>query len=327
QGMAVSGEVEAGEHQAAGAGVPPMAVQVRDLRKSYGSRVAVDGLSFEAAGGEVFALLGPNGAGKTTTIEILEGYRHRDDGEVSVLGLDPQRQAHQLRQQIGLMLQEGGVYPQARPREILKLFASFYPKHDDPDRLLELVGLSGELKTPYRRLSGGQKQRLALALALIGCPRLVFLDEPTAGMDPQARRATWDIIRSLREQQVTVLLTTHYMDEAEQLADRIGIIDRGRLAAVGDMESLGRRDTPDTTVRMVAPANLELAELRALSAVKDAGEDQSGVYLFETEDPASLLAEVTAWAKRAGVAVRELRVGRESLEDIFLRLTGDRIRE
>ncbi len=325
--MAVSGEVEAGEHQAAGAGVPPMAVQVRDLRKSYGSRVAVDGLSFEAAGGEVFALLGPNGAGKTTTIEILEGYRHRDDGEVSVLGLDPQRQAHQLRQQIGLMLQEGGVYPQARPREILKLFASFYPKHDDPDRLLELVGLSGELKTPYRRLSGGQKQRLALALALIGCPRLVFLDEPTAGMDPQARRATWDIIRSLREQQVTVLLTTHYMDEAEQLADRIGIIDRGRLAAVGDMESLGRRDTPDTTVRMVAPANLELAELRALSAVKDAGEDQSGVYLFETEDPASLLAEVTAWAKRAGVAVRELRVGRESLEDIFLRLTGDRIRE
>ena len=301
------------------------AIRVQGLRKTYGSRVAVEELSFEAAAGEVFALLGPNGAGKTTTIEILEGYRSRDGGQVSVLGLDPQRQPHQLRQQIGLMLQEGGVYPQARPREILRLFASFYHKHDDPDKLLDLAGLSDSLSTPYRRLSGGQKQRLALALALIGCPRLVFLDEPTAGMDPQARRATWDIIRSLRQSEVTVLLTTHYMDEAEQLADRIGIIDRGRLVAVGDMESL--RDTSDTAVRMVAPAELDLAPLRELPGVKAVAEQPAGVYTIETDDPPALLVAVTAWAQRAEIGIRELRVGRESLEDIFLRLTGDRIRE
>ncbi|HLY64937.1 MAG TPA: ABC transporter ATP-binding protein [Chloroflexota bacterium] len=303
------------------------AISVEGLRKTYGARVAVEGLSFTAGAGEVFALLGPNGAGKTTTIEILEGYRSRDAGEVAVLGLDPQREPNKLRQQIGLMLQEGGVYPQVRPREILALFASFYRDHQDPDKLLELVGLAESLKTPYRRLSGGQKQRLALALALVGCPRVVFLDEPTAGMDPQARRATWDIIRSLRESRVTVLLTTHYMDEAEQLADRIGIIDRGRLVAVGDMESLRRQpESADTSVRMVAPAGLDLTELRALDGVKAVREEQSGAYIFETTEPPALLAEVTAWARQREVSVRELRVGRESLEDIFLRLTGDRMR-
>ncbi|HEX6513243.1 MAG TPA: ABC transporter ATP-binding protein [Chloroflexota bacterium] len=298
------------------------------LRKTYGSRVAVEDLSFQTQAGEVFALLGPNGAGKTTTIEILEGYRSRDAGEVSVLGLDPQRQAPQLRRQIGLMLQEGGVYPQARSREIVRLFASFYPKHDDPQRLIELVGLDDSLSTPYRRLSGGQKQRLALALALVGCPKLVFLDEPTAGMDPQARRATWDIIRSLRDSGVTVLLTTHYMDEAEQLADRIGIIDRGQLVAVGDMESLRRQpESYETAVRMVAPAGLDLAELQTMESVSTAVEQQSGVYLFETSDPPAVLAAVTGWARQRQIGIRELRVGRESLEDIFLRLTGDRIRD
>jgi ABC-2 type transport system ATP-binding protein len=303
------------------------AVRVEGLRKAYGSRVAVDDLSFSAAPGEVFALLGPNGAGKTTTIEILEGYRHRDGGEVEVLGLDPQRQTRRLRQQIGLMLQEGGVYPQARPREILSLFAQFYPTHENVDGLLEQVGLSDSLKTPYRRLSGGQKQRLALALALVGCPRMVFLDEPTAGMDPQARRATWDIIRNLRDRDVTVLLTTHYMDEAEQLADRIGIIDRGRLAAVGDMESLRNQpDAPDTTVRMVAPAGLDLAALHTIERVDRVAEPQHGVYRFETADPPAVLAAVTSWARDNLVPIRELRVGRESLEDIFLRLTGDRMR-
>jgi ABC-2 type transport system ATP-binding protein len=247
---------------------------------------------------------------------------------VEVLGLDPQKQPRELRRQIGLMLQEGGVYPQVKPREILSLFASFYPKHEDPDELLRRVGLAESLQTPYRRLSGGQKQRLALAMALVGCPRLVFLDEPTAGMDPQARRATWDIIRSLREAQVTALLTTHYMDEAEQLADRIGIIDRGRLVAVGDMESLRRQpDSTESSVRMVAPAGLDLDEIRRLDSVAAVSEQQSGVYLFDTADAPSLLAQVTAWARDRQVPVRELRVGRESLEDIFLRLTGDRMRE
>ncbi len=303
------------------------AIRVEGLRKTYGSRVAVDDLSFSAGSGEVFALLGPNGAGKTTTIEILEGYRSRDAGVVSVLGLDPEREAHQLRQHMGLMLQEGGVYPQVRPREILSLFASFYDQHDDPDRLLKLVGLEDSAAVPYRRLSGGQKQRLALALALVGCPRLVFLDEPTAGMDPQARHATWDIIRSLRQSGVTVLLTTHYMDEAEQLADRIGIIDRGHLVAVGDMESLQRQpESQDSSVRMVAPAGLDLSQLQALPGVSSVREAQTGVYLFETSDAPRLLADVASWARDQQVPIRELRVGRESLEDIFLRLTGDRIR-
>ncbi|MBV9119332.1 MAG: ABC transporter ATP-binding protein [Chloroflexi bacterium] len=303
------------------------AVRVEGLRKSYGSRVAVQDLSFSAQAGEVFALLGPNGAGKTTTIEILEGYRDRDAGEVSILGLDPRREPHKLRQQVGLMLQEGGVYPQARPREILALFAQFYDEHQDVDALLEQVGLADSLKTSYRRLSGGQKQRLALALALVGRPKVAFLDEPTAGMDPQARRATWEIIRGLRDRQVTVLLTTHYMDEAEQLADRIGIIDRGRLVAVGDMESLRRQpDTSETTVRMVAPAGLDAAELRTIGSVAAVAEDQSGVYTFETSDPATLLVDLTSWAQSHQVVIRELRVGRESLEDIFLRLTGDRMR-
>ncbi len=303
------------------------AIRVEGLRKTYGSRVAVDDLSFSAGSGEVFALLGPNGAGKTTTIEILEGYRSRDAGVVSVLGLDPEREAHQLRQHMGLMLQEGGVYPQVRPREILSLFASFYDQHDDPDRLLKLVGLEDSAAVPYRRLSGGQKQRLALALALVGCPRLVFLDEPTAGMDPQARHATWDIIRSLRQSGVTVLLTTHYMDEAEQLADRIGIIDRGHLVAVGDMESLQRQpESQDSSVRMVAPAGLDLSQLQALPGVSSVREAQTGVYLFETSDAPRLLADVASWARDQQVLIRELRVGRESLEDIFLRLTGDRIR-
>jgi ABC-2 type transport system ATP-binding protein len=303
------------------------AIRVEGLRKTYGELVAIEELSFSAAAGEVFALLGPNGAGKTTTIEILEGYRSRDAGEVAVLGLDPQRQPGELRQRIGLMLQEGGVYPQARPPEILRLFASFYAEPDDPAALLEKVGLTDSAKTPYKRLSGGQKQRLALAMALVGKPQLVFLDEPTAGMDPQARRATWDIIRSLRESGVTILLTTHYMDEAEQLADRIGIIDRGRLVAVGDMESLRRQpDSSETTVWMVAPAGLQSEALLALDAVKAAREQQSGVYVLETADPPAALKAVTAWAQAGGVAIRELRVGRESLEDIFLRLTGDRMR-
>ncbi|MHB8618561.1 MAG: ABC transporter ATP-binding protein [Chloroflexota bacterium] len=303
--------------------VPP-AVRVEHLRKSYGTRLAIEDLSFEVYEGEVFALLGPNGAGKTTTIEILEGYRRRDAGDVRVLGYDPGREPGRLRRCVGLMLQEGGVYPQARPREILSLFAAFYPEADDPDELLELVGLTDAVKTTYRRLSGGQKQRLALALALVGRPRLVFLDEPTAGMDPQARHATWDIISSLRRRHVTVILTTHYMDEAEQLADRIGIMDLGRMVDVGDLESL--RGGDETTVRLTLRGTPDLAELAGLPGVRAARLEQPGVYVFETPDPIALLAELTAWAARRGILLRELRVGGESLEEIFLRLTGSQMR-
>ena len=302
-----------------------LAVSVEDLRKSYGPRVALDGLSFEVRAGELFALLGPNGAGKTTTIEILEGYRRRDGGRVSVLGHDPQREPGKLRPRIGLMLQEGGIYPQARPREMLALFAAFYPEPEDPDHLIKLVGLEGSLKTPYRRLSGGQKQRLSLALALIGRPKLVFLDEPTAGLDPQARRATWEILCNLRARGVTTLLTTHYLDEAEQLADRIAIIDRGRLVALGTLDAL--RGGSGQVVRVVIPPDLDPARLRALPSAAAVREEEPGVVLVESARPPALLAELTAWALREGVAIREIRVGHESLEEIFLRLTGRALRE
>src|SRR5438045_505735 len=189
------------------------AVEVRDLVKAYGGRTVVDGLSFAVDTGEVFALLGPNGAGKTTTVEILEGYRQPDAGSVRVLGLDPNRQGPALKPQIGLMLQQGGLFPQITAREALRLFAAFYPEAEDPDALLDQLQLRDAAATRFRQLSGGQKQRLSLGLALVGKPRLVFLDEPTAAMDPQARRSTWNIIRALSQRGTTVLLTTHFMDE------------------------------------------------------------------------------------------------------------------
>src|SRR5712691_3506403 len=204
------------------------AIVVDNFSKSYGSRRVVDQLQFTVHKGEIFALLGPNGAGKTTTVETLEGYRAPDQGSVRVLGLDPIRGAKALKPQIGVMLQQDGLYPGLTAREVLHLFASYYLHAQNIDGLLELVGLSAAAKTRCRRLSGGQKRRLALAVALVGNPVLVFLDEPTAGMDPQARLATWEMIRELKRNGATVLLTTHLMDEAERLADRVAIIDRGR---------------------------------------------------------------------------------------------------
>jgi ABC-2 type transport system ATP-binding protein len=216
----------------------PAAISVQHLTKRYGVRAVVDDLTFDVAPGEVFALLGPNGAGKTTTIEILEGYRSADSGTESILGLDPGSDNRQLRRRDGLMLQQGGFYPTTTPREALQLFASFYEKPTDPDTLLRRVGLESAARTLYRQLSGGEKQRMSLAVELVGQPELVFLDEPTAGMDPQARRVTWDIIGELRGRGVTFVLTTHLIDEAERLADRIGIIDNGRLIALGSPTGL-----------------------------------------------------------------------------------------
>src|ERR1039457_5515076 len=209
------------------------AIEVSELEKRYGDVHAVAGLHLTVETGEVFGLLGPNGAGKTTTVEILEGYRRPDRGRVRVLGLDPIRDGVRLRPQIGVMLQEGGFYPGVRPLEALTLYAAFYENPVDPQALLDRVGLDAARRTVVRRLSGGQQQRLSLALALIGRPTLVFLDEPTAGMDPHARATTWELLRALRADGVTVLLTTHAMDEAEQLCDRVGIIDGGRLVTSG----------------------------------------------------------------------------------------------
>jgi ABC-2 type transport system ATP-binding protein len=297
------------------------AVSVVALGKVYGDRWVVDGLSFEVARGEVFALLGPNGAGKTTTIEILEGYRRADRGEVRVLGLDPRRDHGALMQRIGLMLQQGGVYPGIRVGEILDLFAHFYADPLDPKKLIEDLGLADVARTRFRQLSGGQQQRLSLALALIGRPELVFLDEPTAGMDPQARRATWEMIRTLKAQQVTVLLTTHFMDEAEELADRVAIVDHGHLVAIDEPAAL-MRSGPSTTVYLVGPPDLETDAIGALPSAQRAVEDRPGHYVIDTIDAGSLLVELTSWLRERRLLPQELRVGGESLEDVFLRLTG-----
>ncbi len=272
------------------------------------------------APGTVFALLGPNGAGKTTTVEILEGYRPADGGEVRVLGLDPAARGTALRSRIGVMLQEGGLYLTITAREALTLFAHFYPSARQPDELLELVGLSDVAGTRYRRLSGGQKQRLALALALLPNPELVFLDEPTAGMDPQARRTTWEIILGLRSAGVTVVLTTHYLEEAERLADQVAIVHAGKLVALGSPAELTQGDSSIVRIRLDQP--VEPALLQALpSAVQaQAGNDEE--YEIQSDDVPSLLVELTTCLRTLGVGVQEIRAGRSSLEETFLRLTG-----
>ncbi len=301
-------------------------IVVDKLTKSYGSHRVVDQLVFTVHRSEVFALLGPNGAGKTTTVETLEGYRTPDQGSVRVLGLDPIRDAKALKPQIGVMLQQDGLYPGLTVREVLRLFASYYQYAQNIDHLLERVGLNTAAKTRCRRLSGGQKRRLALAVALVGNPAVVFLDEPTAGMDPQARLATWEIVRDLKHEGATVLLTTHLMDEAERLADRVAIIDHGRLIALDTPGGLTGVQNA-TVVRFVAPAGLDCTRLAALPAAHKAEEIRPGSYLIETAAAPVLLAELTAWLRDQGITLSELRVGHGSLEDLFLRLTGAEVRD
>jgi ABC-2 type transport system ATP-binding protein len=287
---------------------------------------AVDQLHFTVHRGEIFALLGPNGAGKTTTVETLEGYRTPDAGSVRVLGLDPIREAKALKPQIGVMLQQDGLYPGLTAREVLQLFAGYYRHPQNIDDLLERVGLSAAARTRCRRLSGGQKRRLALALALVGNPTLLFLDEPTSGMDPQARLATWEIIRDLKRNGATVLLTTHLMDEAERLADRVAIIDHGRLIALDTPMGLTGVQNANI-VRFVATAGLDCAQIEALPSARKAEEIRPGSYIIETEAAPALLAELTAWLRDQNITLSELRVGHGSLEDLFLRLTGAEVRE
>ena len=302
------------------------AIVVDNFSKSYGSRRVVDQLQFAVHRGEVFALLGPNGAGKTTTVETLEGYRTPDQGSVRVLGLDPIREAKALKPQIGVMLQQDGLYPGLTACEVLCLFAGYYLHAQNIDELLERVGLSAAAKTRCRRLSGGQKRRLALAVALVGNPVLVFLDEPTGGMDPQARLATWEMIRELKRNGATVLLTTHLMDEAERLADRVAIIDHGRLLALDTPASMmGVQNA--TVVRFIAPAGLDCTQLAALPSAHKAEEIRPGSYLIEAEAVPTLLVELTAWLRDRDVMLSELHVGHGSLEDLFLRLTGAEVRE
>jgi ABC-2 type transport system ATP-binding protein len=295
------------------------AIEVRGLVKRYGDHTAVAGLDLVVERGQTFALLGPNGAGKTTTVECCEGYRRPDEGTVRVLGLDPVRAAGALRPRTGLMLQEGGVYPSARPPEVLRLFAAFHSDPLDPEIVLDRVGLADVRRTRFRDLSGGQKQRLALGIALVGRPELVFLDEPTAGLDPAARRLTWEVIRGLRASGVTVVLTTHLLDEAEELADRVGIIDRGRLIASGTPDEL-TRDAGVPEVRFSAPPALDIHAL-AIAIDAKVEEDRPGRYVIHASGTPELLARLTAWLHAHDLQLGDLQAGRRRLEDVFLALT------
>ena len=279
------------------------AILVRDLRKAYGPVEAVRGLDFEVAHGEVFGLLGPNGAGKTTTVEILEGHRERTSGIVSVLGHDPGPRPRALRERVGVVLQAGGMYRHLTAREALAHWAGLYPRPRDVDEVLALAGLGESADVLTRRLSGGQLRRLDFALALVGDPELIFLDEPTTGFDPAARRAAWGTVRALAELGKTVLLTTHYLDEAQALCDRVAIMRGGRLLAVG------------------APAELGVD---AASRYRVAWRDAHGaLQTRETEDPTALLHQLTSAALARGEALRDLSVTRPSLEEVYLELTAE----
>jgi ABC-2 type transport system ATP-binding protein len=302
------------------------AIVVANFSKSYGPNRVVDALEFTVHKGEVFALLGPNGAGKTTTVETMEGYRAPDQGTIRVLGLDPIKQAHILKPQVGVMLQQDGLYPALTAREVLHLFAGYYAQPQNPDSLLERVGLAGAAKTRCRRLSGGQKRRLALAVALVGNPTLIFMDEPTAGMDPQARLTTWEIVRDLKNSGVTILLTTHLMDEAERLADRVAIIDHGRLIALDTPGNLTGTQNANI-VHFVAPEGLNSTQLATLPSAQTAREQRPGSYMIETDNIQALLVELTTWLQDQHITLSELRVGHGSLEDLFLRLTGSEVRD
>ncbi len=292
---------------------------------TYGDKRAVDGLSLTVERGSVTAVLGPNGAGKTTTLETCEGYRTPQSGRVRVLGLDPRRQRRELLPRIGVMLQSGGAWSGVRAVEMLRHIATMHAHPLSVPMLVERLGLGSCGRTPYRRLSGGQQQRLALAMAVVGRPELVFVDEPTAGLDPQARRTTWELLDELRHDGVTIVLTTHYMDEAERLADQVHVIDRGRLIASGTPFEL-TRGGGTSTIRLVvtepfppaAPASLE-ATLGAGTVVQAVNEHS---LLITGPADASTLAKVSAWCDEQGVLPESLTLGQRTLEDVFLSLTG-----
>jgi ABC-2 type transport system ATP-binding protein len=300
--------------------------RLRGVTKRYGSTTAVSGLDLEVHQAEVLALLGPNGAGKTTTVEMCEGFLKPDEGTIEVLGMDPFADNAKLRARIGVMLQGGGGYPAARAGEMLELVAAYAADPLDPRWLLDTLGLTDAARTTYRRLSGGQQQRLALACALVGRPELVFLDEPTAGMDAHARLVVWELIDDLRRDGVTVVLTTHQLKEAEELADRLVIIDHGVPVAAGTPAELMRSGAEDQ-LRFTAPRRLDLSLLAAaLPENYRVSEVASGEYLVEGHIDPQVLATVTAWCARLNVLATDMRVEQRSLEDVFLDLTGRELR-
>jgi ABC-2 type transport system ATP-binding protein len=291
-------------------------IEVRGLRKTYGELEAVRGVDLEVAAGEVFALLGPNGAGKTTIVEILEGYRTRTAGDVSVLGRDPARHERVLRDRVGIVLQSTGVDPFLNVRETVAMYAGYYPSPRPVDEVLAVVGLTEKADERVRRLSGGQQRRLDVAIALAGDPELLFLDEPTTGFDPGARRNAWEMVRNLTTLGKTVFLTTHYMDEAEALANRVAVIARGEIVAEGPPRTLGQRATATTRISMrVAAADDVPPALRG-------GTVSDGSVSMHTDEPARVLHELTGWAIERGRDLDGLEVVRPTLEDVYLSLTG-----
>jgi len=292
------------------------AIRVRGLRKSYGTIEAVRGVDFDVAEGEVFGFLGPNGAGKTTIVEILEGYRQRSAGQVEVLGRDPAKGERGLRERIGIVLQETGVERFLRVAEVLELYCGYYRRPRPVDELLALVGLEDKRNEVVKELSGGQRRRLDLALGLAGDPELVFLDEPTTGFDPTARREAWDIVRNLRSLGKTIFLTTHYMDEAQHLADRVAVIAAGRIVAEGPPDRLAGRDAA-TEIRFVPPTALALPAVDGVTFAPD----ERGV-VVRTGQPTEVLHALTGWALEHGVTLDALTVARPTLEDVYLELTA-----
>ena len=296
------------------------AVSVRGLTKSYGAVEAVRGISFEVPAGEVFALLGPNGAGKSTTVEILEGHRTADSGEVSVLGFDPARSGREFRDRIGIVLQESTVdTSEVTVAEALDTFGAAYRRPRDRDEVIDMVGLAGKANARLKTLSGGQQRRIDMALGLIGDPDLLFLDEPTTGFDPEARRAAWEMIKGLRSLGRTIILTTHYMEEAEYLADRVAVLLDGRIVACAPPSQLLGGET--STVRFRLPAGKGQADLPG--RVATAAEVDEDFVVVSTDRPTALLAELTGWALERGIELTELTVSPPSLEDAYLRLTGN----
>jgi ABC-2 type transport system ATP-binding protein len=291
------------------------AVTIRDLVKNYGDVEAVRGVDLSIDDGEVFALLGPNGAGKTTIVEILEGYRDRTSGEVDVLGFDPEDNDRNFKERIGIVLQESSVERELTVSETIDHYGSLYPKRLDTDDLIDIVGLGAKADARVKTLSGGQKRRLEVALGIVGDPELIFLDEPTTGFDPAARRQAWDMIRNLTDLGKTILLTTHYMDEAQTLADRVAVIDHGKIVAEGTPDTLGGRSTARTVIRFEI-GNLPIDALPlAHSGVVD------GIVELSSEDPTKDLHTLTGWAVSSGHRLDGLTVSRPTLEDVYLDLT------
>ena len=303
------------------------AITVSGLAKSYGGVQAVRGVSFTVGRGEIFALLGPNGAGKTTTLEILEGFRGRDGGQADVLGLDPGARAtgRALRERIGLVLQDIAVEPYLTVRETIARNAGYYPAPRGVDEVIALVGLAGQERTKVRNLSGGRKRRLDLGLGLIGDPELLFLDEPTTGFDPAARRDAWQLVRSLRDSGTTILLTTHYMEEAQALADRVAVLSDGQVVAQGTLADIGGRAAAQTQIRFALPRGCVAADLPAWARPgvdPAAGPEPGDLVAVAVSEPTRALHELTTWALHRGLVLDQLTVEPPSLEDVYLRLTG-----